>query len=289
VEALDAFAPVALAGLRELPDTLASRAIIIRMRRRAPDEQVEPWRERRVRPQADTIYRRLAGWCEGIDLTRVEPDMPAGIIDRAAECWEPLLAIADAAGGSWPQRGRQAAVGLVAGARDDLISPGVELLAHIQDAFGNEQALPTELLLQRLRERPESPWSEIRGKPLDDRGLARRLKPFGIRSKVIRHAGRTPHGYQVEQFREAWLRYLPQAQQTQQAQQLSDCNGLDVAAVAAVAAVADNAAESSSVNICAHCRKVGAELTAFAGGPIVPLHRACLDAWRHGLDRSKVR
>src|SRR5262249_17665977 len=258
-----------------------SRAIIVHMRRRAPDEHVEPWRERRVRPQAEAIYRRLAGWCECLDLTQVEPEMPSGIIDRAAECWEPLLAIADAAGGSWPQRARQAAVGLTTGARDDLVSPGVELLAHIQDAFGAEQALPTERLLQRLHERPESPWRDMRGKPLDDRGLARRLKPFGIKSMVIRYAGRTPRGYRAEQFHEAWLRYLPQAQQAQQAQQLSVCNGLGVADVADVW---DKTASSPLLDTCAHCQKAGAELTAFAGDDAVPLHRACLDAWRHGLD-----
>jgi hypothetical protein len=281
VEALGAFAPVALAGLRKLPDTLASRSIIVRMRRRAPDEHVEPWRERHVKPQAEPIYRGLAGWCEGIDLTHVEPDMPPGIIDRAAECWEPLLAIADAADGSWPERGRQAAVSLTTGARDDLVSPGVELLAHIRDAFGAEQALPTEQLLQRLHERPESPWRDMRGKPLGDRGLARRLKPFDIQSKVIRRAGRTPHGYTAEQFYEAWRRYLPQAQQAQQVQQVSDCNGLGVADVADVA---EKPTRSFPVDICAHCRKAGAELTAFAGDDAVSLHRTCLDTWRHGLD-----
>jgi hypothetical protein len=37
----EAYAPLAVAGLHDLPDALATRAIIIRMRRRAPDEQVE--------------------------------------------------------------------------------------------------------------------------------------------------------------------------------------------------------------------------------------------------------
>jgi hypothetical protein len=46
IEELDAFAPVAVAGLRDLPDTLASRSIFIRMKRRAPDERVEPFRYR---------------------------------------------------------------------------------------------------------------------------------------------------------------------------------------------------------------------------------------------------
>ena len=37
LEELNAYAPVALAGLKGLPDTLASRSILIRLRRRAPD------------------------------------------------------------------------------------------------------------------------------------------------------------------------------------------------------------------------------------------------------------
>src|SRR5262249_61320102 len=84
VEALDAFAPVALAGLRGLPDTLASRAIIVHMRRRAPDEHVEPWRERRVRPQAEAIYRRLAGWGEGPEPTPGEAGEAGGHYAPAA-------------------------------------------------------------------------------------------------------------------------------------------------------------------------------------------------------------
>src|SRR6185437_1685766 len=42
----EAYAPIAVAGLRNLPDALATRAIIIRMRRRSPDEKVEAFRYR---------------------------------------------------------------------------------------------------------------------------------------------------------------------------------------------------------------------------------------------------
>jgi hypothetical protein len=69
---------------------------------------------------------------------------------------------------------------------------GVELLAHIREAFGDEPTLPTEVLLDRLHNRPEAPWRDTRGKPLDDRGLARRLKPFNIKSRGVRYQGRTP-------------------------------------------------------------------------------------------------
>ena len=99
-EQLDAFAPVAVAGLRNLPDTLASRSIFIRMKRRAPDEQVEPFRYRYHSGQARTIKSDLMEWCQEIEAKVIgyEPEMPEDIEDRTADCWEPLLAIADAAG-----------------------------------------------------------------------------------------------------------------------------------------------------------------------------------------------
>jgi len=62
--------------------------------------------------------------CRSLKLADVEPEMPAGIIDRAAECWELLLALADAAGGVWPKWAGDAAVDLVKGGRDDSANSG---------------------------------------------------------------------------------------------------------------------------------------------------------------------
>ena len=212
-EELDAFAPVAVAGLRNLPDTLASRAIIIRMKRRAPDERVESFRYRYHADEATPIREALAQWCEQHEATisGAEPELPRGIEDRAADCWEPLIAIADAAGGDWPKRVRDAAVFLTDRAVDESLTAGVELLAHIREAFGHETHLATATLLERLRNRDESPWRDIRGKPLDDRGLARRLKGYGIKSKTVRAEGKTPKVYAREDFADAWKRYLPLA------------------------------------------------------------------------------
>ena len=52
-EELPAYCAVALAGLDDLPDTLMSRSVVSRMRRRAPSEPVEPWRYRVNAPEAD--------------------------------------------------------------------------------------------------------------------------------------------------------------------------------------------------------------------------------------------
>ncbi len=107
-EEIPAYCAVALAGLGNLPDTVTSRSILIDMRRRAPEEHVEQFRHRIHAVQAETIRQNLAEWCAELVLP-ADPEMPPGIEDRDADCWEPLLAIADAAGGDWPKRAREAA------------------------------------------------------------------------------------------------------------------------------------------------------------------------------------
>ena len=210
-ELFDAFAPVAVAGLRNLPDTLASRAIFVRMKRRAPDEELEPFRLRYHPAEAKPIKEELEQWCEKIagDLLAAEPKLPARIVDRAADIWEPLIAIADVAGSDWPARARAAASHFVRSGAEETMTSGVELLAHIKEAFGDKKAIAGKLLIDRLLERDELPWKNIRGRPLDDRGLAKRLKQYGIKPKTVRiDAGRTARGYTAADFADAWRRYL---------------------------------------------------------------------------------
>jgi hypothetical protein len=96
-----AYCAVALAGLGQLPGTIATRSITIPMRRRAPDEHVRPYRERVTRPEGEALRRRLAAWVSrhGDEMPEA-PEMPAGFTDRPADCWEPLIAVADAADGA---------------------------------------------------------------------------------------------------------------------------------------------------------------------------------------------
>ena len=54
------------------------------------------------------------------------------------------------------------------------------------------------------------PWAEWKaGKPLTTNGLARLLAPFGIAPGTIRVGDATPKGYQLDQFEDAFARYLP--------------------------------------------------------------------------------
>ena len=47
-------------------------------------------------------------------IAEARPELPAGLNDRAGDIWEPLLALADLAGGDWPGWARAAALELTA-------------------------------------------------------------------------------------------------------------------------------------------------------------------------------
>jgi hypothetical protein len=203
------FAAVALAGLGWLPDTLMSRSIIIRMRRRAPDEKVEPYRKRYHAADGHELRDLIATWASGVtdELKRARPIMPDEIQDRAADCWEPLLAIADAVGGHWPDTARRAAVALVTLAKEANPSLGLRLLSDLRQVFGSNKTMTTDQLLDRLLHLPESPWADLKGKALDQRGLAFYLRRYDIKPKVL--TGGKHRGYERAPLEDAWSRYLP--------------------------------------------------------------------------------
>ena len=210
-EEISSYSAVALAGLGWLPDTILSRSVIIRMRRRAPEEKIEAFRRRVHAPIGEGLRRRLAGWAATIldEATEARPEMPAGVDDRDADIWEPLLAVADIAGGDWPNQAREAAKALVAVAREVEPSLNIRLLADLRTVFGDEEQMTTKQVLAELCALEDAPWNDLKGKPLSDNQLARRLKQYGVKSKVIRVGTTTPRGYVCEDLYDVWRRYLP--------------------------------------------------------------------------------
>src|SRR5262249_52600997 len=142
--------------------------------------------------------------------------MPDGVTDRAADIWEPLIAIGDLAGEEWARRAREAAILVVKGRVADDQSIGVRLLADLKAAIGDRDRRPTEMLLERLNAMDESPWGGWNGgQGMNARDLAKRLKPYGIAPKVIKMPdGSTPRGYLRSDFADAWSRYLRDASAT---------------------------------------------------------------------------
>lgn len=211
VEEIEAFSAVALAGLGDLPDTILTRSIVVRMRRRAPGETVEPYRRRLHAAEGEELCGRLSEWAEDHETPAsvAWPEMPDGIVDREADCWEALLTVADLAGGHWPETARVAAVAAVADAAAKRESLGVKLLSDIRTAFGNAEQMPTAVLLDALNGLDESPWGDLRGKPLDARNLSRMLGKYGVKPTTIRTPTGTPKGYRTTDLYDAWQRYLP--------------------------------------------------------------------------------
>jgi hypothetical protein len=210
-EEIPAYCAVALAGLGWLPDTLLSRSVIIRMRRRLPGEHVEPYRHRVHAHEGHQLRDALATWAANVvsDLAKSYPAMPEGVEDRDADVWESLLAVADSIGGEWPKRARGAAVSLVSAAKAAEPSLGIKLLADLQAVFGVTEVMTTTTILNALHNLPESPWNDLKGKPINDRGLAVRLRQYGIGSKQVRVGEVTLKGYTRSDFFDVWRRYVP--------------------------------------------------------------------------------
>ncbi|WP_326566915.1 DUF3631 domain-containing protein [Amycolatopsis rhabdoformis] len=211
VESIPTFAMAALAGIGAMPDTIEDRAVIARMRRRAPGETVAPYRHRRDRPALRTLADNLAAWLRSdlATLEAAEPEMP--VEDRAADTWEPLVIVADHAGGEWPERSRKAVIALTtADADTDDSSERVRLLVDCHAAFGGAHMLTTGQLLARLNADPEAPWCGYGPTGLTPAKLAKLLREYGIRSGNIRpDGGPQAKGYTCADFIDSWARYCP--------------------------------------------------------------------------------
>jgi len=198
------FAAVALAGIGWLPDTITDRAVVVKMRRRAPGEVVEQYRYSHDAAGYD-LRDIVVGVCEAIApmINSHIPDNP--LEDRAADVWEPLLTIGELAGDPWCQRAELAA--RQHNAQEPMgDSVGVELLRDVRSVWPeDEPSLPVTTLLDLLCADPEMRWSEHRGKHLTARGLAQILKPYGIRSERTASA----RIYLRRTLGDVWFRYLP--------------------------------------------------------------------------------
>ncbi|WP_454742190.1 DUF3631 domain-containing protein [Cupriavidus necator] len=205
----------AIAGINadKLAETITSRAIVATLRKKRPEESVE--RLRHAEPGLfDNLRAKLARWAEdnaeAIRLAR--PDLPDALGDRDQDNWEPLLAVADLVGGSWPKYARSVALKL--SGREQAQSTGSELLADIQEVFESKRVerISSVDLVAALCKDEERPWATWnRGKQITPRQLARKLDEYGIKSKTLRIGLEVCKGFAKDAFADAFSRYLPQS------------------------------------------------------------------------------
>jgi putative DNA primase/helicase len=204
------WAPKAIATIRALADTLEDRAVVVQLQRKPPGATIARLR-RRDSEEFAAVRGQAARWTiDNFDkLADPEPQMPGALNDRAADNWRPLLAIADIAGGAWPEEARQAAC-LLSGEQQDRAA-NVELLKDIRAAFGDDDVIRSCELVTRLIADPEVRWAEWKsGRPLTQKQLAGLLAPFHIVSVNVNPPGQPQgKGYRRTDFEEAWAAYCP--------------------------------------------------------------------------------
>lgn len=129
IRSFDVFSPVVLCGIGSLPGTLHDRSIVIRLERAKSGEVCERFDSRHIEKEKE-LRRKLARFAADNKerLDNCDPKMPDGAFNRIADNWRPLFAIAEIAGGDWPQRVAAAYAELAAKADIDAQGVGTMLL-----------------------------------------------------------------------------------------------------------------------------------------------------------------
>jgi putative DNA primase/helicase len=197
---------------RKLPDTTLSRAIIIEMKRKRPDEIADDF-DHIDDAESAGLRRQLLRWADdhAAVLAKAKPEIPDGFHNRVRANWKLLLAIAEQVGGDWKQQAWQAAGAIERVKSTFESSIGVTLLGSIRTMFEpGVECLLSRDMITNLTADPEQPWIEYRhGKPITQKQLAGLLGQYGIISNTIHPPGLADgKGYKRHQFEEAWGRYL---------------------------------------------------------------------------------
>jgi hypothetical protein len=211
----DPFTPKAIALLgRNLPPATRTRSIELRMVPKRKDEKAEVFKHIDDAEFA-VLRRKFARWAadNAVALKDAKPTVPSGLNNRAAMNWSLLLAIAELAGGDWPERAREAAERLTRKGR--LPSDGVKLLAAIRAMFAEsgKKVITSKAIVAELIKDPTDTWvAYSHGGAVTQRQIAHLLSAYDIEPDTVHPSGRSsdsPKGYKHEQFTDAWARYLP--------------------------------------------------------------------------------
>jgi putative DNA primase/helicase len=211
--------PKVIALIGSLPGTLMDRSIVIPMRRKLAGEAVGKLRRDMTEETLYPLREKCAAWVadQRETIGAIDPEVPEWLNDRAADNWRPLMAVAEVAGGDWPDRLNEA-IAHLAKADDDDETIGVQLLVDLDGLFrhSGRDRFPSTTIIAELTKLGHRPWATYnKGFAISERQIAKLLRPFGIAPKTVRfaspHSGvpETAKGYVLEDFGDAFRRYLP--------------------------------------------------------------------------------
>lgn len=207
------FAPMALAGKGEvLPESVMTRAVIIRLQRRMGNEYIEDFLTDLVAFEAEELREELLGWSDycAQDISTLNPDLP--VRDRDREVWLPLFIVAHLADEAWIKRAEIALTNIQEAKSDNTLPRERQLLSDIWKIFQGQERekIKSAAIILGLIEMHDSEWDTYNfGKPINERALAKKLRTYGIKPAQIRFEnGVGAKGYYRSEVESAVKRYL---------------------------------------------------------------------------------
>lgn len=207
------FAPMALAGKGEvLPESVMTRAVIIRLQRRMGNEYIEDFLTDLVAFEAEELREELLGWSDycAQEISTLNPELP--VRDRDREVWLPLFIVAHLADEAWIKRAEIALANIQEAKSDNTLPRERQLLSDIWKIFQAQERekIKSSAIILGLIEMHDSEWDTYNfGKPINERALAKKLRTYGIKPAQIRFEnGQGAKGYYRSEVESAVKRYL---------------------------------------------------------------------------------
>ena len=211
VTSFSCWCPKVICQIGRLPDTLADRCIVIHMQRKTSHEECERFRNL----DTTALRRKCARFAldHAEEIANAKPEIPDRLNDRAADIWEPLLAIADLGGAAWPESARQAATHLSAGVSDSNQMGSLLLDIFVSFIVEKSDRIFSRDLADRLDRLHDPAWASLKkGKGVTPVWLSRMLSPYGIRPKTIWIGDDHAKGYLEEDCIQTFQRYIPRSE-----------------------------------------------------------------------------
>jgi hypothetical protein len=200
------FAPIAMAGKGEvLPESVKSRSIVIRIQRRKGNETIEDFLTDFVALEAEKIREGIESWSETESqvVNQLSPQIP--VKDREKELWLPLFKIAELAGQEWPGKVLEALKNHLDSRGGDSVPSERQLLIDIRKVWDlREDKMRSAKLVTALITNPDSEWAKFNfGRPINEKTMAKMLRPYQITPKNLRFGSGTFKGYHFSEIERA--------------------------------------------------------------------------------------
>jgi hypothetical protein len=220
------FAPVALAGKGEIiPDSVLTRGIILRMQRRAGNEVIEDFLTPDVSLEARDLVEEIEEWSSSNEeeIPYLEPKLSAK--DRDREVWLPMFLVAELAGIEWQEKANGALSNYEKIKETNSPTRERQLLTDVWRIFesSNRDTIRSSVLILELIALPDSEWATFNyGKPINERSLSKRLRPYEIKPSQIRFEQGGFKGYHRSEVEQAFNRYSDHARPTVETSETSE-------------------------------------------------------------------